>query len=191
MKKARLGPSAMLFPMPAVLVGGRGKNGDISFATIAWAGIVNSTPPMVGVGIRKSRLTHALISESGVFSVNVPSSRQALEADYCGLVSGRSEDKVKACGFTIFYGSLKDAPLIEECPFNLECRVERVIELPSHDFFIGEIVESHMDENLMADPKDGFVKIDPLVFLGTHYAGIAGNMGRAFAVGRKLKPKAS
>jgi flavin reductase (DIM6/NTAB) family NADH-FMN oxidoreductase RutF len=188
MKKIKIGPDALLFPMPAVLVGGRAQE-RLSFAAIAWSGVVNSTPPMLGVGIRKSRFTHQLISESGVFSVNVPSADQAVETDFCGIVSGRNIDKVKACGFSVFYGTLENAPLIQECPLNIECSVEKVLELPSHDYFIGKIIEMHMDEDLKTAPGRGFLKIDPLVFMGTHYARVTGNLGRAFSIGRQLKDK--
>jgi flavin reductase (DIM6/NTAB) family NADH-FMN oxidoreductase RutF len=188
MKKIKIGPDALLFPMPAVLVGGRAKE-RLSFAAIAWSGVVNSTPPMLGVGIRKSRFTHQLISESGVFSVNVPSAEQAVETDFCGIVSGRNIDKVKVCGFSVFYGTLQNAPLIRECPVNIECSVERVIELPSHDYFIGKIVEVHINQDLSGEEGPAYAKIDPLVFMKTHYARVTGNLGRAFSIGRQLKDK--
>jgi flavin reductase (DIM6/NTAB) family NADH-FMN oxidoreductase RutF len=187
MKKIKMGADTMMYPMPAALVGARGRDGRITFSAIAWAGIVNSTPPMVGAGIRKSRFTHELISETGVFSVNVPSAKQAVETDFCGIRSGRDVDKVKACKFTVFYGSLENAPLIEECPVNMECTVEKVVELPSHDYFIGKIVESHMDENLKVRRGDKFFKLDPLVFMGTHYCRTTDNLGKAFSVGRRIK----
>jgi flavin reductase (DIM6/NTAB) family NADH-FMN oxidoreductase RutF len=188
MKKIKIGPDAMIFPMPAVLVGCRAEEG-LSFAAIAWSGVVNSSPPMLGVGIRKSRFTHQLISQSGVFSVNVPSAEQAEETDFCGIVSGRKVDKVKACGFTVFYGTLQNAPLIRECPVNIECSVERVVELPSHDYFIGKIVEIHMNQDLSGGDGHAYSRIDPLVFMKTHYARVTGNLGRAFSIGRQLQEK--
>jgi flavin reductase (DIM6/NTAB) family NADH-FMN oxidoreductase RutF len=175
-----------LYPAPAVVVGSK-MDDKINFATFAWAGIVNSTPPMVGVGIRKSRFTHSLISQSSVFSVNVPSSKQAVEADFCGIASGKDVDKVQACKFTVFYGTLANAPLIEECPLNLECTVEKIIELGSHDYFIGRIVEVHLDENLAVDRSREPVRIDPLVFMGSHYARVTDNLGKCFSIGRALK----
>jgi flavin reductase (DIM6/NTAB) family NADH-FMN oxidoreductase RutF len=188
MNKIKIGSDALIFPMPAVLVGCRAQAG-LSFAAIAWSGVVNSSPPMLGVGIRKSRFTHQLISESGVFSVNVPSADQAVETDFCGIVSGRNVDKAGVCKFSIFYGTLKNAPLILECPLNIECSVEKVIELPSHDYFIGKIVEMHLNEDLKIDRGRDFIRIDPLVFMGTHYARVTGNLGRAFSIGRQLKEK--
>ena len=66
----------------------------------------------------------------------------------------------------------------EECPMNLECSVEKIIELRSHDYFIGKITGIHMDKSR---------KIDPLVFMGTHYARVTDNLGKAFSIGTKLK----
>jgi len=186
MNKIKLGPDTLIFPMPAVLVGGKAES-KLSFAAIAWSGIVNSSPPMIGVGIRKSRFTHQLISETGVFSVNVPSADQAVETDFCGIVSGRNVDKAAVCNFTIFYGTLENAPLIQECPLNIECSVEKVIELPSHDYFIGKIIEIHMNEDLKLERGQEFARIDPLVFMGTHYARVTGNLGKAFSIGNRLK----
>jgi flavin reductase (DIM6/NTAB) family NADH-FMN oxidoreductase RutF len=69
----------------------------------------------------------------------------------------------------------------------MECRVRRVVELPSHDLLIGEVVETHVDSDLAIDMKKEFTKADPLVFMGTHYARVEGNLGRAFSIGGKLR----
>jgi flavin reductase (DIM6/NTAB) family NADH-FMN oxidoreductase RutF len=186
MEKNKMGPGALLFPMPAVLVGGRAKDGRVNFTTIAWAGVVNSMPPMIGAGIRKSRFIHELIMESGVFSVNIPSHEQAAEVDYCGCVSGRKQDKASRCGFTVFYGGLENAPLIEECPMNITCRVEKIVELPSHDYFIGAVAEIYRNADPASGPGDEMEKISPLVFMGTHYSRVQGNLGKAFSVGKNV-----
>jgi flavin reductase (DIM6/NTAB) family NADH-FMN oxidoreductase RutF len=186
MRKVKINPAPLLLPLPAVLVGCRhGK--DISFAAIAWAGIVNSEPPMLGVGIRRSRFTHELISKAGAFSVNVPTADLAVETDFCGITSGRDVDKAAVCGFTLFYGETEGAPLIEECPLNLGCTVERVIKLPSHDYFIGRITEVHMNEELVGGDAHDFEKLRPLAYMRTHYAAAEGNLGRTFSIGRQLK----
>jgi len=185
MEKKKTGPGARIYPMPVVLIGSKGKDSKANFAAIAWAGVVNSEPPMIGVGIRKSRYTHQLITESSVFSVNIPSHEQAVETDYCGIVSGRKVDKTAVCHFTIFYGELKGAPLIEECPVNIECKVEKVIPLPSHDLFIGRVIEIHMDKDKTGGKEN--IKVEPLVFMGTHYATTSGFFGKPFFIGKKLK----
>lgn len=186
MQKIRTSPAPLLFPQPAVLVGCKAGD-DISFAAIAWAGIVNSTPPMLGVGIRRSRFTHALISKVNVFSVNVPSEKLAVQTDFCGIVSGRDIDKTAVCGFSLFYGEAENAPFIEECPLNLGCTVEKVISLPTHDYFIGKITEVYADEDLNTSAGLDFEKLKPLVYMGRHYATVAGNLGKTFSIGKQLK----
>jgi flavin reductase (DIM6/NTAB) family NADH-FMN oxidoreductase RutF len=186
MEKVTLGSKTLIAPMPAVIVGAMGNNNAINFTTIAWAGIVNSTPPMLGVGIRQSRYIHKLISESSIFSVNVPSKDMAVEADFCGLVSGKDVDKAAQCGFTVYYGELDNAPLIEECPLNIECSVEKIIKLPSHDYIIGKIIQVHIDKDKAPVRGEVNAPIDALVFMGTHYAYTTGNLGKPFFIGKKL-----
>ena len=123
MKKIALGPQTLIYPMPAFLIGAS-VDGKPNFMTAAWSGIAASTPPMITVALQHHRYTLKGIKENGAFSVNVPSAKLAKETDYCGLVSGTTKaDKVKECNFKIFYGKTKNAPLIEQCPVNLECKV--------------------------------------------------------------------
>ena len=118
MEKIKLGPQTLLYPMPAVLVGAN-VNEKPNLMTAAWCGIASHEPPAVAVAVRKNRYTLKGIKKNGTFSINVPSSDMAKETDYCGLYSGKNNDKSQI--FKIFYGTLKTAPLIQECPVNLEC----------------------------------------------------------------------
>src|SRR5512138_650254 len=101
MKKVTLGPQTLLYPMPAFLIGAD-VDGKPNFMTAAWSGIANSTPPMLTVALQHHRHTLRGIRENGIFSVNVPSVAQARETDFCGIFSGVREDKVQACGFSVF-----------------------------------------------------------------------------------------
>ena len=132
--KKKLGPTTLLFPMPAVLVG-TVVAGRVNFMTAAWGGIANEKPAAISVAIRRTRLTLDGIRENGVFSINVPSVEEVKEVDFCGIYSGREEDKSGL--FKVFYGDLERAPLIRECPLNLECTVLRILELGSHALVIG------------------------------------------------------
>ncbi len=112
MKKIALGPQTLIYPMPAFLIGAN-VGEKPNFMTAAWSGIAASTPPMITVALQHHRHTLKGIRENGAFSVNVPSANQAKETDYCGIVSGNTKaDKVKDCNFTVFYGKLKNVPLI-------------------------------------------------------------------------------
>ena len=140
MEKVKLGPETLLYPMPAVLVGA--MVGDKpNFMTVAWCGIAASTPPAISVAIRRARYTLEGINASGIFSVNVPSADLAQKVDYCGLYTGHKRDKSQI--FQVEYGRLQTAPLIKECPVNLECKVIHSFDLSSHMLIIGQIMETH------------------------------------------------
>lgn len=190
MKKITLGPQTMIYPMPAFLIGadvGEKPN----FMTAAWSGIANSTPPMITVALQHHRYTLKGIREKGSFSVNVPGADLAAETDYCGIVSGNAkEDKVKACKFTVFYGKLKNAPLIEQCPVNLECKVVHILTLGSHALVIGQIEEVHVSENCMRDGEPDPALINPLMYItGTNkaYYRIGDQIGPAFKMGLEIR----
>lgn len=150
--------STNLYPVPVVLVTSADPDGKPNIITIAWAGVVCSQPPMVGIAIRPSRYSHELISRSRELVVNIPTADHLSRVDYCGMVSGRDVDKFQATGFTPLPASRVRAPLIKECPVNLECVVRNILSLGSHDLFVAEIVASHADEEALdesgrVDPK--------------------------------------
>ena len=137
-----LKPSTLLNPTPVVLVScaekGNPENRDL--VTVAWAGTVNSEPPMVSVSIRKSRYSHGLISGSGEFVVNLVDEKMAKATDFCGVRSGRDTNKEKETGLkTVPAEGMETAPRVDGAPVSLSCRVRQVIELGSHDMFIGEV----------------------------------------------------
>lgn len=147
-------PCTMLSPVPAVMVSCRAPEGDAvpNIITVAWAGTVNSKPPMVSVSIRKERFSHALIKESGEFVVNLVDGKHCRELDWCGVKSGRDFDKFKEMKLTAMPArNMQYAPAIAECPAYLSCKVRRVEELGSHDMFIGEVVGVGIHEDLFDD----------------------------------------
>lgn len=136
-------PGTVLSPVPSVMVSCADENGKPNIITLAWVGTVCSDPPMVGISIRPSRYSYEIIRQTGEFVLNIPN-RSLLEAmDYCGVVSGREIDKFEATGLTPVPAELVKAPLIAECPMNLECRVSQTIALGSHDLFLAEILRVH------------------------------------------------
>ncbi len=145
---------------------------------------------MISVAIRPQRYTHRGISQNQTFSVNVPSADLAKEIDYCGIVSGAEVNKAKVCRFNVLYGKLGNAPLIERCPINLECRVEHVLELGSHSLFVGRVEETHITESCLTDGKPDVNKINPFVFSTSpdlQYRAFGEVVGKAFSIGRELK----
>ena len=137
--KVEVGVSTILNPVPVVMVSSGSKDGKANIMTVAWAGTVNSEPPMVSVSIRKSRYSHKLISETGEFVINLVSKSLCKACDYCGVRGGEKEDKFKACGLTpVKAEGLEYAYAIKEAPVSISCVVKSVTELGSHDMFIGE-----------------------------------------------------
>jgi len=140
-----------LFPTPAAMVSCACEDSAPNIITIAWTGVVCSEPPVVSVSIRPGRHSHGQVKRSGEFVVNIPREEQLRALDFCGVASGRDVDKFKELGLTPVRGNEVAAPLIKECPVNLECRVIDVKSLGTHDLFLGEIVAVHMDEEVMND----------------------------------------
>lgn len=189
MKKITLGPQTLLYPMPAFLIGAN-VAGKANFMTAAWCGIANSNPPMLTVALQHHRYTYKGIKENGTFSVNVPSQDLVKETDFCGIVSGSKEDKSAICNFNVFYGSLKNAPLIEACPVNLECKVMHVLNLGSHALVVGQIEETHVSEDCLTDGQPDVRKIKPIVFsTGSEklYLSLGETLAQAFSVGKEIK----
>ena len=188
MGKVALGPQTLIYPMPAMLVGAN-VNGTPNFMAVAWGGIACSDPPMISVAIRHARHTLKGIKQNQVFSVNIPSVEQVRETDYCGMVSGSKADKVRACRFEVFYGKLGNAPLIKQCPVNLECKVVQVLNLGSHSLVIGRVEETYVSEDCLREGRPDVDKIKPLTYVtspAARYQGLGEVVGKAWSVGRGL-----
>ena len=138
-------PGNILYPSPVVLVG-CGSGDTRNLITVAWTGTVCSDPPMVSISVRKERYSHDLIEKSGVFSINLVSRSLLRACDYCGVKSGRDTDKFKVCKLTETAGEETGVPMVGESPVSMECRVTQMLELGSHDMFIGEVVAVYADE---------------------------------------------
>ncbi len=143
-----IGPTTYLCPIPSVLLGCAGAQGERpNLITVAWTGIVCSKPPMLSVSLRKDRHSHALISQTGEFTVNLIGQSLCEAMDFCGVKSGRDVDKFAALGLTAVPApGLARAPGLGEAPAFLSCRVNRVIELGSHDLFLADIVQVSVAE---------------------------------------------
>lgn len=176
-KKIEFKASPALFPVPTVLVSSR-LGQETNIVTIAWTGIMNSTPPTVYIGVNPIRHSHRLIKESGEYVINIPSLEQVEVTDYCGTVSGKNVDKFLETGLTALTATQVKAPLIAECPVNIECRVKQVISLGSHDAFIAEVLAVHYNEDVLDENgRPDFGKIRPYGFCGNEYWTIKDKVG--------------
>jgi len=147
-----LKPGTLLSPVPAVMVSCASEGMRPNIITLAWVGTVCSEPPMCSISVRKERHSHGMIRESGEFIINLCGEEQLKAMDYCGVKSGRDEDKFAACNLTPVSVHGFQAPAIGECPMYLACKVTSVQELGSHDLFLGKI-ESMGVSKLLMDEK--------------------------------------
>ena len=145
-------PGNMLYPLPAVMVSTADRNGEDNIITVAWTGTVCTNPAMLYISVRPERYSYHMIRESGEFAVNLTTERLAKATDWCGVRSGRDADKWKETGLTRGKAErLQFAPVIEECPVNIECRVTEVKELGSHHMFLAEVLAVQAEEECMRE----------------------------------------
>ena len=176
MSKITLKPGTLLAPLPAVLVT-CGTMEKANALTIAWTGIINTIPPMTYISVRPERHSYPIIKETGEFVINLTTSAMARETDFCGVRSGRDMNKIEKCKLTLTAGKTVSAPVIEQSPLSLECKVREIKELGSHHMFIAEITGIQAEERFM-DSKGK---------LNLQQAGLmAYSHGEYFALGRKL-----
>jgi flavin reductase (DIM6/NTAB) family NADH-FMN oxidoreductase RutF len=186
MEKTNLGKNIFVYPMPVTLLGTKNEE-KVNFMALGWLTRANGNPPLLVAGVNKAHLTTQLLKENKAFSINYPSEDMIKEVDYCGLVSGRKEDKSNL--FTVEYGELKDAPLIKECPLSLECKMVDVYQMPTHNLFIGEIIATYADEKILTDGKPDMAKLNPLLLTmpDNNYWTVGEKAGKAWNIGRELK----
>ena len=139
--------------------------------------------------MNKKHYTNQGIHANRQFSVNLPSVDQMVETDYVGIVTGKNTDKSKL--FEIFYGELPAAPLISACPVNMECRLHSVVDFPTHDVFIGEIVATHADEEVLKNGGIDLTAVNPLLFdmSSAGYFKLGERVGDAWRVGKNAERK--
>lgn len=187
MKKIEIGAKNFLYPMPTTLVGAN-VGGQPNYVTIAHVGIMKYNT--LSISLHKGHHTNPGILESRTFSVNIPSTAMVKVTDYCGLVSGKDVDK--AALFETFYGKLKTAPMIQQCPVNMECRLIQILDLETHEIFIGDIVETYCDEDCLTSGKgENLVRVDPILFSmsGARYWKVGDQFALAWNAGQELKSK--
>ena len=179
MEKEFWKPGNMLYPIPAVMVSCADREHKPNIITIAWAGTICSNPAMVSISIRKERYSYDIIKNSKEFVINLVTKSLVKQTDYCGVRSGKDVDKFNKMELTAAKGTLQFAPLIEESPVNIECKVKEIIPLGSHDMFLGEVVNVAVDKKFM-DSKGKFHlnKSGLVVYSHGEYFGLGELLGK-------------
>lgn len=172
MAKVDFKPGNMLYPLPAVLVSVADAQGNDNLFTVAWTGTVCSDPAMVSISVRPERYSYQMLRQTGEFVINLTTEKLAFATDFCGVKSGRDLDKWKELGLTRLASKVVKPPRLSESPVNIECRVEQVIPLGSHDLFLARVVAVSVDDAYM-DEKGSFhlETADPIVYShGTYFS---------------------
>lgn len=187
-RKRTLRGGNMLNPTPVVMVSCGSTLDEYNIITIAWTGTVSSDPPMCSISIRPERHSYGIIKQSGEFVINLVDKRLTPYADWCGVRSGKKYNKFVETGLTPVKASKVNAPMIEEAPVNLECKVTQIIPLGSHDMFLAEVVAVHVNEKLFSSKTDAIdlKRADLVTYSHGHYYTLGEVLGKfGFSVEKK------
>lgn len=188
MKKS-FGPKPLIYPTPVLVIGTYDKKGRPNIMTVAWGGVCCSRPPSAAISLRKATYTYGNIIERQAFTINIPSEDYVKEADYAGIVSGRTEDKFASLGLTPVKGDYVDAPIVKEFPLSLECKLIHTTEIGRHTQFIGEILDVKADNAVLNEQGlPDIAKVKPFIYTPETqcYYRIGSFIGKAYTIGKKL-----
>ena len=189
-KKQSWKPGTLIYPLPAVLVSCGATPEEYNMLTIAWTGTVCTDPPMCYISVRKERHSYDIIRRTGEFAINLTTEDMARATDWCGVRSGRNENKWAATGLTPMATSHLSAPIVAESPLSICCKVRQVIELGTHDMFIADVVGIEADERFI-DPETGKFSLDkakPIVYSHGEYFTLGKLIGHfGWSVRKKTK----
>lgn len=178
MKKISVPAGTFLAPVPAVMVSAGDDEKNYNIATASWTGTVSSRPPMTYVSFRPATLTHGILMRTGEFVINLVPGEMTEIMDWCGIRSGRDYDKWKEKKLTPLKAQKVKAPLVAECPVNLECRVTQTLELGSHTMFLAEIVAANCDDSYAREDRIDYGSFKTVVNQGGNYMGTGSFLGR-------------
>lgn len=190
MKKVKFGRVPLIYPIPIILAGAL-VNNKPNFETLGDVGIIGIKPPIVYISSGQDHYTNLGILEHETFSINFPSTTLLTVTDYCGTVSGHDTDKSQL--FNIFYGELETAPMIEECPVNLECKVIKEFSILHRQIFVGDVAQVYVTKDFVLETNGrkkitDMTKLDPIIYaLDNRYYRIGEPIGVGYQEGKKIK----
>ena len=179
-----------LFCLPwAQTILGTHLMGKVNFMALDWLTRVNFKPAMIGICVNKNNASHEAIMDTGEYSINLPSVDMVAITDYTGLVSGKRVDKSDL--FEVFYGDLKAAPMISDCPLSIECKVSQTVDLPTNAFFIAEIINIYIEDKFLTDGNPDMKKINPFLLSmpDNNFWSLGESVGKAWDAGKKLRKR--
>ncbi len=173
-------PGTMIYPLPAILVSCGSNEEDYNLITVAWAGTICTTPPMCYISVRPERHSYPIIKKEMEFVLNLTTTDMAFATDWCGVRSGKDYNKFKEMKLTPGKATVVKAPIVEESPLCIECKVTQIIPLGSHDMFIAEVVNVKADDKYLNTETGKFELADsnPLVYLHGGYFELGPKIGK-------------
>ncbi len=188
--KVPFGKTPYVYPIPIVLLGAN-VGGRPNYETIGDLGLMGINPPLVCVSSHRDHYTNQGILENKAFSINFPTTAMLTVVDYCGVVSGREVDK--GALFETFYGELGNAPMIQQCPVNLECRLLQKFSVQHRQMFLAEVACTYVEQAFLTE-QDGKQRIadlthlDPILYaLDNRYYSIGQPIGLGYSEASKLR----
>ncbi len=185
-------PGTMIYPLPAVLVSCGENEEEYNIFTVAWTGTLCTNPPMCYISVRPERHSYDIIRRTGEFVINLTTREMAFATDWCGVRSGKDYNKFKEMKLTPGKATVVNAPVIEESPICIECRVKEIVPLGSHDMFIAEVVNVQADDRFL-DPVTEKFELDtahPLVYVHGGYYDLGEKIGKfGWSVEKKKRKK--
>lgn len=173
MNKLNFKGSVMLNPTPVVLVTSMNSEGKVNVFTIGWVSTVCTKPPVIAVGIRPERLSYDYIKESQECVINLTTKDMVRITDYCGVVSGKREDKIQKLNLKLNPGVSISTPSLETSPVALECKVKSITPLGTHDMFLLDVTNVKVNENLLDDKgKIRFDRANLIAYSHGEYFGL-------------------
>ena len=147
-------PGTMIYPLPAVMVSCGSEPSEYNIITVAWVGTICTNPPMCYISVRHERHSYPILTKTKEFVINLTNKDLAYATDWCGVNSGKMYNKFEKMHLTPGKASVVNAPIIEESPLCIECRVKEIMPLGSHDMFIADVVNIQADDRYL-DPDSG------------------------------------
>ena len=172
-------PGTLLNPVPVVMVTSKdGKKENIF--TVAWTGTICSDPAMTYISVRKERYSYDIIKNSGKFCINLVNEELAYATDYCGVKSGKNENKFDVMHLETEKATNFDCPILKKSPVVLECEVTEIKELGSHDMFIADVVNVKADDKYLNGETGKFElsQANPLVYVHGGYFELGPKIGK-------------
>lgn len=190
MERIHFKPGTMVYPLPAVMVSCGETPEEFNIITIAWTGTICSDPPMCYISVRPERHSHEIIKRTGEYVINLTTEELARATDWNGCRSGKKYDKWKETGLTPGEAKIVKAPIINEAPVSIECKVKEIVPLGSHDMFISEVVNISVNEKYLdrASGKFNLSAAKPLVYSHGFYFGLGKKIGK-FGWSVEKKPR--